>query len=31
MESYEKARNVEKVGRETKLDHLEAAQAKTAA
>lgn len=31
MESYDKAQNVEKVGRETRLDRLEAARAKTPA
>ena len=31
MESYDKAQNVQKVGHETKLDHLEAAQAKKGA
>jgi hypothetical protein len=29
MESYDKAQNVQKVGRETRLEHLEAAQVRT--
>lgn len=31
MESYDKAQSVEKLGRETKLDRLQAAQAETPA
>jgi len=31
MESYDKAQDAQKVGRETKLDRLEAARAKTPA